>query len=112
MFEVAEEAIRIHRAAFSRDAVLANALEAGGEYAWRVRGLRRARATRIRRRRRARSRAPHSRLNAARWTRIASSATSNTPMPPTFDVVPEKYFSISARERPTASKICAPVYDM
>src|SRR5687767_2060998 len=38
VFEVAEEAIRIHRAAFSRDAVLANALETGGEYAWRVRG--------------------------------------------------------------------------
>jgi glutamate synthase domain-containing protein 2/formylmethanofuran dehydrogenase subunit C len=38
VFEVAEEAIRIHRAAFSRDAVLANALDAGGEYAWRVRG--------------------------------------------------------------------------
>src|ERR671914_905609 len=38
VFEVAEEAIRIHRAAFSRDAVLAGALDAGGEYAWRVRG--------------------------------------------------------------------------
>jgi len=38
IFEVAEEAIRIHRAAFSRDAVLAGALDAGGEYAWRVRG--------------------------------------------------------------------------
>ncbi|MGZ8201768.1 MAG: glutamate synthase large subunit, partial [Burkholderiales bacterium] len=38
IFEVAEEAIRVHRAAFSRDAVLAGALEAGGEYAWRVRG--------------------------------------------------------------------------
>ncbi|MDB5904871.1 MAG: gls1 [Betaproteobacteria bacterium] len=38
VFEVAEEAIRVHRAAFSRDAVLANALDAGGEYAWRVRG--------------------------------------------------------------------------
>ncbi|MDB5866910.1 MAG: glutamate synthase [Betaproteobacteria bacterium] len=38
VFEVAEEAIRVHQAAFSRDAVLAGALDAGGEYAWRVRG--------------------------------------------------------------------------
>ncbi|HET7157360.1 MAG TPA: glutamate synthase large subunit, partial [Burkholderiales bacterium] len=38
LFEVAEETLRVHRAAFSRDAVLANALDAGGEYAWRVRG--------------------------------------------------------------------------
>ncbi len=38
VFEVAEEAIRVHRAAFSRDSVLAGALDAGGEYAWRVRG--------------------------------------------------------------------------
>ena len=38
VFEVAEEAIRVHRAAFSRDVVLAGALDAGGEYAWRVRG--------------------------------------------------------------------------
>ena len=36
--EVAEEALRIHRAAFGNDPVLANALEAGGEYAYRVRG--------------------------------------------------------------------------
>jgi len=35
---VAEEAIRTHRSAFGADPVLANALEAGGEYAWRVRG--------------------------------------------------------------------------
>ena len=35
---VAEEAIRTHRNAFGSDPVLANALEAGGEYAWRVRG--------------------------------------------------------------------------
>jgi len=35
---VAEEAIRTHRNAFGADPVLANALEAGGEYAWRVRG--------------------------------------------------------------------------
>ncbi|HKW37279.1 MAG TPA: glutamate synthase large subunit [Burkholderiales bacterium] len=39
MFQVAEEAIRIHRAAFDEaDPVLADALDAGGEYAWRVRG--------------------------------------------------------------------------
>ena len=36
--EVAEEAVRTHRSAFGADPVLANALEAGGEYAWRVRG--------------------------------------------------------------------------
>ena len=36
--EIAEEAVRTHRNAFSADPVLANALEAGGEYAWRVRG--------------------------------------------------------------------------
>ncbi len=38
IFEVAEEALRAHRAAFSNDPVLANALDAGGEYAYRVRG--------------------------------------------------------------------------
>ena len=39
MFEVAEEAIRIHRAAFDeKDPVLQTMLDAGGEYAWRVRG--------------------------------------------------------------------------
>ncbi|HTQ77354.1 MAG TPA: glutamate synthase large subunit, partial [Burkholderiales bacterium] len=39
VFDVAEEAIRIHRAAFDeRDPVLAAMLDAGGEYAWRVRG--------------------------------------------------------------------------
>jgi glutamate synthase (NADPH) large chain len=39
LFQVAEEAIRIHRAAFDPDdPVLGNALDAGGEYAWRVRG--------------------------------------------------------------------------
>ena len=38
VLEVAEEAIRIHQAAFSTDPVLANALDAGGEYAFRVRG--------------------------------------------------------------------------
>ena len=35
---VAEEAVRTHRDAFGTDPVLANALDAGGEYAWRVRG--------------------------------------------------------------------------
>ncbi|MFN9505552.1 MAG: glutamate synthase-related protein, partial [Rubrivivax sp.] len=38
VFEVAEEAIRMHRAAFSDDPVLAGMLDAGGEYAWRTRG--------------------------------------------------------------------------
>lgn len=38
IFEVAEEALLTHRAAFSNDPVLANALETGGEYAFRVRG--------------------------------------------------------------------------
>jgi len=38
VFEIAEEAIRMHKAAFSADPVLANALDAGGEYAWRTRG--------------------------------------------------------------------------
>jgi glutamate synthase (NADPH/NADH) large chain len=38
VFEVAEEALRLHAAAFGTDPVLANALDAGGEYAFRVRG--------------------------------------------------------------------------
>jgi glutamate synthase (NADPH/NADH) large chain len=39
VFEVAEEAIRIHKAAFDDDdPLLKSALDAGGEYAWRVRG--------------------------------------------------------------------------
>ena len=38
VFAVAEEAIRMHRAAFGDDPVLENMLDAGGEYAWRVRG--------------------------------------------------------------------------
>jgi glutamate synthase domain-containing protein 2 len=38
VFEVAEEAIRMHRGAFSRDPLLEGMLDAGGEYAWRVRG--------------------------------------------------------------------------
>ncbi len=36
--EVAEEALRAHRDAFGNNPVLAHALEAGGEYAYRVRG--------------------------------------------------------------------------
>jgi glutamate synthase (NADPH/NADH) large chain len=39
VFEVAEETIRIHRAAFDESVpILRNMLDAGGEYAWRVRG--------------------------------------------------------------------------
>jgi len=38
IFEVAEEAIRMHKAAFGDDPVLEGMLDAGGEYAWRVRG--------------------------------------------------------------------------
>ncbi len=38
VFEVAEEAIRLHQDAFSADPVLANMLDAGGEYAFRIRG--------------------------------------------------------------------------
>jgi glutamate synthase (NADPH) large chain len=38
VFEVAEEALRMHRAAFGSDPVLASMLDAGGEYAWRTRG--------------------------------------------------------------------------
>lgn len=38
VFEVAEEALRLHNSAFSKDPVLANALDAGGEYAFRIRG--------------------------------------------------------------------------
>jgi glutamate synthase domain-containing protein 2/glutamate synthase domain-containing protein 1/glutamate synthase domain-containing protein 3 len=38
VFEVAEEAIRLHRAAFGDDPLLHSMLETGGEYAWRVRG--------------------------------------------------------------------------
>ncbi|MFA9440979.1 glutamate synthase-related protein [Uliginosibacterium sp. sgz301328] len=38
IFEVAEEAIRLHKLAFGHNPVLANALDAGGEYAFRVRG--------------------------------------------------------------------------
>ena len=38
VFQVAEEAIRNHTAAFGTDPVLADMLETGGEYAWRARG--------------------------------------------------------------------------
>jgi glutamate synthase (NADPH) large chain len=38
VFQLAEESIRMHRAAFGDDPVLANSLDAGGEYAFRVRG--------------------------------------------------------------------------
>jgi glutamate synthase (NADPH/NADH) large chain len=38
VFEIAEEALRMHTAAFGDDPVLANMLDAGGEYAWRTRG--------------------------------------------------------------------------
>lgn len=38
VFEVAEEALRLHNLAFGADPTLANALDVGGEYAFRVRG--------------------------------------------------------------------------
>ena len=38
VFEIAEEALRMHKAAFGNDPVLATRLDAGGEYAWRTRG--------------------------------------------------------------------------
>ena len=38
LFEVAEEAIRLHTEAFSADPVLSSMLDAGGEYAYRTRG--------------------------------------------------------------------------
>ena len=38
VFELADEAIRQHQAAFGGDPVLAQALDPGGAYAWRVRG--------------------------------------------------------------------------
>ena len=38
VFEIAEEAIRLHKLAFGNDPVLARSLDAGGEYAFRVRG--------------------------------------------------------------------------
>ncbi len=38
LFEIAEEAHRLHQAAFGTDPLLANALDAGGEYFYRIRG--------------------------------------------------------------------------
>ncbi|WP_236692060.1 glutamate synthase large subunit [Amantichitinum ursilacus] len=38
LFEVAAETFKLHTSAFSADPVLVNALEAGGEYAFRIRG--------------------------------------------------------------------------
>ncbi|RPE67538.1 glutamate synthase (NADH) large subunit [Tibeticola sediminis] len=38
VFEIAEEAIRMHRDAFGDNPLLAHALDVGGEYAWRARG--------------------------------------------------------------------------
>ncbi|MEG0114715.1 MAG: glutamate synthase-related protein, partial [Comamonas sp.] len=38
VFEIGEEAIRRHKAAFGDDPVLATMLDTGGEYAWRARG--------------------------------------------------------------------------
>ncbi len=38
VFQVMEEAVRLHKKAFSPDPVLADMLDAGGEYAYRVRG--------------------------------------------------------------------------
>ncbi|NVD96570.1 glutamate synthase large subunit [Massilia sp. BJB1822] len=38
LFEVAEEGLRLHNLAFGNDPLLAAALDAGGEYAYRVRG--------------------------------------------------------------------------
>jgi len=38
IFEIAEETLRTHKAAFGNDPVLASMLDAGGEYAWRARG--------------------------------------------------------------------------
>jgi glutamate synthase (NADPH/NADH) large chain len=38
VFEVADEALRLHNLAFGPDPVLAHSLDAGGEYAYRVRG--------------------------------------------------------------------------
>jgi glutamate synthase (NADPH/NADH) large chain/glutamate synthase (ferredoxin) len=38
VFEIAEESIRMHKAAFSDAPILETMLDAGGEYAWRARG--------------------------------------------------------------------------
>ncbi len=44
--------------------------------------------------------------------RSASSAISNTPMPPTCDAVPRKYLPTTPVSSPIASNSCAPQYDM
>ncbi|EWS65589.1 hypothetical protein Y695_01161 [Hydrogenophaga sp. T4] len=51
-------------------------------------------------------------LKAALCMRMASSAISNTPMPPTRLDVPEKYLSTVSLLRPMASNSWAPQYDM
>src|SRR3546814_10442448 len=38
IFEIAEDALRLHRAAVGHDPVLADDLDAGGDYAFRIRG--------------------------------------------------------------------------
>ena len=38
VFEIAEESIRTHAAAYGNDPILASMLETGGEYSWRTRG--------------------------------------------------------------------------
>ncbi len=38
LFDVMEEAVRMHRAAYGDDPLLARSLDAGGDYHWRVRG--------------------------------------------------------------------------
>jgi glutamate synthase (NADPH) large chain len=38
VFEIAEEAVRLHKLAFGNDPTLADALDVGGEYAYRIRG--------------------------------------------------------------------------
>ena len=46
-----------------------------------------------------------------RWRAATSAAITSRLMPSMRDAVPVKYSSTSGRWRPTASKICAPVYD-
>jgi glutamate synthase (NADPH) large chain len=38
IFDIAQEAIKLHQAAFGNDPILATMLDTGGEYAWRARG--------------------------------------------------------------------------
>lgn len=38
IFDVSDEALKLHKTAFNGDAILENALDAGGEYAYRIRG--------------------------------------------------------------------------